>query len=118
MPTDMLLFSGGLKSVGVPSEKKWDPALQVRHYADLDELLGRDWHFRGININGDYGYVVLQTVDYYFRKSQAFIEYIPSKQQRNVFDCIETATGYSLVFSFVCDFGTSDTFGTDKAIFT
>lgn len=118
MPFDMLLFNGGLKCVGIPSEERHGVQhYKIKNYEDLNELLGRDWHFRGININGDYGYAVLKTVDFYLLKSRKFVEYVPSKHH-NVFDCIKTDTGHSLVFSLVCDYGTSETFGTDETIFS
>ena len=44
----------------------WNTALyKLKNYADLNHLLGRDWHFRGLNANGDYGYAVLDTIDFY-----------------------------------------------------
>ena len=42
-----------------------------------DDLLGRNWHFRGLNANGYYGYAVLDTIDFCIRKCRALTEYIP-----------------------------------------
>ena len=80
-------------------------------------MLGSSWHFRGLNVNGDYGYAVLETVDFCIHKSRSLVEYIPSKVNNNAFARVVNSTGYSLVFSFVCNYGTSDTFGKDKMIF-
>ena len=81
--------------------------------------MGRDWHFRGINANGDYGYIVLDTVDFYLVKSRSFVGYIPSVRKDNTFDSVRlrTDTRYSLVFTFICDYGTASTFGKDKKFF-
>jgi len=120
MSFDVLQFNGGLKCAGIPSEKKSGIRhYKLRNYADLNDLLGRDWHFRGINANGDYGYVLLDTVDFYLVKSRSFVEYIPSVMKDDTFKSVrlKTDTGYSLVFTFVCDYGTDSTFGKDKKNF-
>ena len=118
MPFDVLLFSGGLKCNGIPSEKKSGVQhYKLKNYADLDVLLGGNWHYRGLNANGDYGYAVLETIDFYIHKSKSFVEFIPSKGNSNTFASVTTSTGYSLVFSFICNYGTADTFGKDEKIF-
>ena len=79
----MLQFNGGLKCAGIPSEKKSGiQHYKLRSYADLNNLLGRDWHFGGINANGDYGYIVFNTR---FLSSEVKIicEYIPSVRKDN-----------------------------------
>lgn len=118
IPFDILLFNGGLKQKGIPSEKKCGiQHYKIRNYTDLDDVLGSSWHFRGLNVNGDYGYAVLETVDFYIHKSRSLVEFIPSKVNNNTFASVTNSTGYSLVFSFVCNYGTADTFGKDKKIF-
>ena len=117
MPFDIFLFNGGLKCYGVPSEKKCGiQHYKVNNYSDLDDLLGSNWHFRGLNVNGDYGYAVLETINFYIHKSKSLVEFMPSKVN-NTFASLNTSTGYSLVFCFVCNYGTADTFGKDKKIF-
>jgi len=65
MPFDFLLFNGGIKEAGIASKKIGGVQhYKIRHYRDLDVLLGKNWHVRGINSNGDYGFVVCDTVDF------------------------------------------------------
>ena len=65
MPFDPLLFNGGLKCAGMPYQvKSGIQHYTVKAYADLNHLLGNGWHFRGLNANGDYSYIVLNTIDY------------------------------------------------------
>ena len=76
MPFDKIQFEGGLKSCGIASRNVHGiQRYKVRHYRDLNHLLGSKWHFRGLNCNGDYGYVVLQTVEFYVYKRRPITEY-------------------------------------------
>ena len=117
MPFDLILFNGGLKAAAVPSRQTGGiQYYKITNYQDLNHLLGANWHFRGININGDYGYVVKETVEFYIRRSKPLNEYI--------YSCSDGApiqssinTGYSLAFCFICGYGNKDTFGKDKSIF-
>ena len=71
-----------------------------------------------MNANGDYGYAVLDTIDFYIRKCRALMEYMPSQLKGG--DSVvlaKTDAGHSLVFSFVCNYGTRATFGKDNRIF-
>ena len=46
MPFDVIQFNGGLKLCGVPSKKvRGIQQYHIRHYRDLNSLLGRNWHF-------------------------------------------------------------------------
>jgi len=66
MPFDILLYNGWLKATGVYSSiRAGIQHYKLENYADLNYLLGRNWHFRGLNANGDYGYTVLETIDFY-----------------------------------------------------
>ncbi len=70
---------------------------RIHEYRDLNPL-GKDWHWRGFNCNGDYCYVVLNTVEYYLYRRQPLKEYVPAEagpllQLREL--------GYTLVFQFV-----------------
>ena len=63
MPFDALTFNGGLKSVKVQSKRIGGiQHYNIKAYKDLNVFLGCNWHVRGININGDYGYVIKDTV--------------------------------------------------------
>jgi len=79
MPFDLVLFDGGLKLAAVPSKKTGGiQYYKVTNYWDLNHLLGANWHFRCININGDYGYVIKDTLEFCIRKSRPLAEYICS----------------------------------------
>ena len=69
MGFDYLLFKGGLEAAGVAKEStRGIQRYGLERYSDLDHLLGDNWHFRGINDRGDYGYVILDSVEYYLSK--------------------------------------------------
>ena len=115
---DIIQFNGGLKAVGVPS--KIIGGIQyyrISHYHDLNPLLGRNWHFRGLNTNGDYGYVVMATVEFYVHKNKQLLEYYPDISDDGSLSQSTFDTGYSLTFCFVCAYGTMTTFGKDKGVF-
>ena len=111
MPFDVIMFNGGLKSSGIPS--KIVGGYQHYKIMHLNHLLGQNWHVRGINSGGDYGYVVLDTVNLYLRRNRSLVEYICSQ---NGPEAHSIDTGYSLIFSFVFNYGSSDTFGKDDTI--
>ena len=116
MPFDILLFNGGLKVAGIPSKVVGGvQQYKIKNYRDLNHLLGDNWHFRAINANADYGYVELETVVFYIRRSRPIVEYMFNKD--NIVTAKPLDTGYSLTFSFVYNYGTLATFGKDKTIF-
>ena len=115
MSFDILLFNGGLKPSGVPSRQvAGNQYYKIQHYRDLNPLLGSCWHYRGLNNNGDYCYVVLETVEYYLRKGPSLVEYYPGS---GTISSSKVDTGHVVCFSFVCNYGNATTFGTDKNIF-
>ena len=59
----------------------------VKAYTNLNHLLGNGWHFRGLNANGDYSYIVLNTIDYTLQKSRSFVEYLPSRVGNHKLQC-------------------------------
>ena len=118
MPFDTLIYNGGLKAAGVLSGiSAGIQHYKLKSYADLNHLLGRNWHFRGLNAQGDYGYAVLDTIDFYIRKCRALTEYMPPQLKGGDIELTKTEAGHSLVFSFVCNYGTADTFGNNIKIF-
>ena len=125
MSFDILLFNGSLLPIAVPARKVGGiQRYKIRNFSDLNSLVGRNWHFRGLNSNGDYGYVILKSIEFYIRKSRTILEYIPC-QQTGSGDCmsdsqtesISTYTGYTLTFTFTVGYGTPATFGKDKTVF-
>ena len=124
MSFDILLFNGGLLPTATPSRKvSGVQRYKIRKFSDLNSLLGNNWHFRGLNSNGDYGYVMLETVEFYIRKSWSLSEYIPGVAS-SVGDSIANGprhvsidTGYTLTFTFIVGYGTPAIFGKDKTVF-
>jgi hypothetical protein len=117
MGFDLLQFNGGLKTVGIPFKKvQGVQHYKIKHYRDMNPFLGSSWHFRGLNANGDYGYIEMETVDFCLRKSRTLIEYLPPCHDQTPHEC-STDTGFIISFSFVCNYGSITTFGKDKKIF-
>ena len=117
MPFDLILFNGGFKRAAVSAKKIGGiQYYKITNYQDLDHLLGVNWHFRGLNINGDYGYVVKETFEFCIRRNRPLAEYICSYSDNSPIQS-STDTGYSLVLCFTCGYGNSETFGKDKTIF-
>ena len=121
MPFDKMQFDGGLKTAGILSKTvQGVQHYKISHYRDLNPWLGSRWHYRGLNDAGDYGYVVLETVDFCLRKSRSLVEYLPpscpdqpnEKPSKFVVD-----TGFCVSFCFVSNYGSHSTFGKDKSIF-
>ena len=74
MPFDVIQFN----VVGLPSKNVHGVQhYKINHYKDLDPVLGSYRHFRGLNVNGDYGYVLLDTVDFSLREARSLVEYMP-----------------------------------------
>ena len=116
MPFDILMFNGGLRASGIPTKViGGNQHYKINHYRDLNHLLGRNWHFRAINANGDYGYVVMETVSFYIRRNRPLTEYTLVDDSFVAKSILPT--GYSLTFSFVYNYGSKDTFGKDNTIF-
>ena len=117
MSFDIIQFNGGLMVAGVPSKVVHGiQRYKINHFHDLTSLLGSHWHFRGLNKNGDDGYVVLETVEYYLHKRRPLVEYLPPQPPAENITDISIERGYALAFSFVCGYGTKSTFGKDRKI--
>ena len=118
MGFDYLLFKDGLEVAGIV--KKNSRGIQwydMERYSDLDYLLGDNWHFQGINDRGDYGYVILDSVEYYLSQRRSITEYLPSTQSSDQTTAHTINTGHSLKFTFVQGYGNKSTFGKDSSIF-
>lgn len=116
MPIDVLLFNGGLKMAGKPTKKVGGVQYYgVDKYRDLNHLLGNNWHVRGLNSHGDYGYAIKNTVQFYIRKYRPLTEYIPSSC--GTISRCKLDMGYYLRFSFTQGYGNACTFGKNSDIF-
>ncbi len=123
IPFDMDIFSTGLQFYGKKKRSvRGVERFTISKYQDLDRVLGENWHFRGINVNGDFCYAILDTIEFYIYKRRALKEYIPlttssiSGTEVVVKEQLRKQ-GYMLVFSFVKNYGSSERFGFDKQIF-
>ena len=115
MPFDRIAFDGGLGLCGVKqSVIQGSQCYTISNYKDLNRLLGVNWHVRGINENGDFCYVILDTVIYYLYHRRPLIEYVATSvgSAREV----KRNCGYALVFSFVRGDGIPEKFGKDYHI--
>lgn len=111
MPFDKIEFDGGLGMCG----KKQVRNHTISRYQDLDRLLGRNWHYRGVNSEGDFAYAELKTVKYQLLHQKPLEEFVPDKSGR-VVKCYRSL-GDVLVFMFVKEHGSPERFGTDRDIF-
>ena len=100
----MMQFDEGLKAVGREVGKiRGTMHYSISRYADLDTILGKNWHLRGFNLAGDCCYPILETIRFYIRKRRPLVEYIPlskTPNERNTQRIIGDQ-GYMFVFSFV-----------------
>lgn len=119
MGFDYLLFMGGLQAAGVAVRSvQGNTRYKIQAYSDLDFLLGRNWHYRGINKHGDYAYVALDSIEFYLRKRPNIVEYMPPQLAFNTITATHTDAGYSLTFTFVRRCGNASTFGKNSDIFS
>ena len=117
MPFDRIKFDGGLRLCG--KEKRCVQGVQrfsITRFQDLNSLLGLNWHFRGINVNGDFCYVILNTVEYYLYHRRPLKEFMPSLTTEG-YRAVLRDMGDMLVFTFVRGDGTSNRFGNDPQVF-
>ena len=118
LPFDRIEFYGGLRVHGV--KKCCIRGIQrytITKFEDLNLPLGVNWHFRGINTNGDFCYVILSTVEFYLYHRRSLKEFVPSPTVNGEVKEITRRTGDMLVFSFVKGDGTPAQFGKDRTIF-
>ena len=118
MGFDHLLFVGDLQATGIAKTSvRGITRYKIQAYNDLDFLLGTNWHYRGIKKNGDYVYIVLDSVEYYLSKRPTVVEYMPPQSANNTITAVHTDAGYSLTFSFARRHGNVSTFGKNKDLF-
>ena len=120
MPFDVLLFNGGLKLAGKPSKKvSGVQYFTINHYKDLNKLLGKYWHVRGINSSGDYGFVIKDTLQFAIKRCRSVPDYVAHHHDDSEVCVVKSLidTGHCLTFNFTEGYGNSTTFGKDKNIF-
>lgn len=97
MPFDPLVFNGGLRLLGRPTDaqKPRKSVFTIQNYADLKPLLGDRWHIRGVNLRGDFCYVNRDSVRFYLRRKKPLKDYLGDGQ------CTLVQGSFVLVFKFV-----------------
>ena len=114
MPFDLIQFNGWVEgSWNSIKSCTWHPAIQ-NHFRDLTSLLGSHWHIWGFNENGDYGYVILETVEYHIHKHQPLVKYLPLQSPAE--NIADNSIKGLCVSIFACGYGTKSTFGKDRRI--
>jgi len=117
MAFDKETFLEGLGSVGyVHHRTKQLVRYRIAQFSDLDELLGKGWHFRGLNPAGDYCYVYPGTAEYYLRRRRPITHFLPT--DNGVPAKASIPQGYMLYFTFVRGDGTPFDFGKNNSIFS
>ena len=108
MDFDKLLFDGGIRRAGtLKNKQRGQEKYTIKNYSDLDEFLGSKWFIRDLNSNGDFRYVMLETVCFYLSPKSTLVDFYPVDQQ---FKKVIYYRGYNLVFSFVRADGVSSGF--------
>ena len=65
MPFNFVPYEGGLKARGCFAREYYrTERYKIHQYKDLNTLLSTNWHWCGLNVNGDFCYVIL-AVEYY-----------------------------------------------------
>ena len=107
---DKIVFDEGLKSMGYHKcRKRGIDHYTIQNYSDLDDIFGKNWHYRGLNELGDFCYIICETIEFYLYKKRPLVQYI---YQEGVATKLSVSRGYTLVFKFVRGDGTASQFGT------
>jgi len=113
---DKNLYCKGLGNAGyVTCVKQGVEHRSIDSYSDLDGILGKGWHYRGLNDCGDFCYAIENTIDFYLHKKKRLIQYIPADDGTP--SRVPIATGYILVFKFIRGDGIGSQFGKLSSVF-
>ena len=102
VPFDKNVFDEGLRAKAreVDCAVKGNKQYTISSYDDLDDLLGKNWHVRGLNPAGDCCYPILDTICFYICRRRPLIEYTPMPGEEGNRK-LEQKQGFVLVFLFV-----------------
>ena len=99
IPFDELVFKGGLGLAGKKQRLyRGITRYTITDYSDLDHLLGKNWHFRGLNDKGDFCYAICESVCYYLKQMRSIVDYAKCGDN---FKAINHIGGKCVVFMFV-----------------
>ena len=102
-PFDELIFKGGLGQAGIVDRHyRHCMYYKIRSYKDLNWLLGKNWHIRGINDKGDFCYVICHSVRFHLKQMKPIIDF---RKDGEDFKAVSYSSSKSLVFTFVCGDG-------------
>ena len=75
----------------------------IQDYEALADLLGEQWYLRIANTNGDFSYVILETVDFHLFQPKPLLDYSAVRDPNGSlkFQPAYIDQGHSLCFSFV-----------------
>ena len=74
---DEFIFAGGLQRLGTYLRTcRGHKVYGIKHYRDLEPLLGDKWHMHGLNKYLDFCYVDLQTVQFYLYHKAAMRTFV------------------------------------------
>ena len=65
---DRVTFEGALAKCGTRKGSGKRVRYTIQEYKALDSILGKGWHWRGLNQAGDFCYVILDSIEYYLLK--------------------------------------------------
>ena len=119
IPFNRVSFEGALAKCGTRKGSGRRVRYTIRDYKALDRILGKGWHWRGLNQAGDFCYVILDSIEYYLLKKRALQEYFPPSDGVGTgqITAKKRTLGYSLIFKFIRGDGTPEQFGSDRTIF-
>lgn len=96
LPYDRFLFDGGLATCGYRiKDVRGHAVYGIRHYSDLNGILGERWHICGLNKEGDFCYAKLETVLFHLHHRRPIVDFQLDRGQSTC------DGGCNLVFCFV-----------------
>ena len=103
MPFDKILFE---KSLAVRGSMQYEQLqagksklYAIPHLSHFNDIFGERWYIRGINVAGDFCYVIPGTAKFYLNQNRRKVDYQLQKDGKLEKTYVET--GFELVFSFV-----------------
>ena len=105
MSFDPIYFEGlARRGSALPSGSGRRQYHTVKVLTHLDDVLGRRWYVRGLNVVGDFSYVIPGSVKYHLKYCKPKTEY--QMQTSGVLSECSYGGGYQLMFQFVRGDGT------------
>ena len=108
VPCDTASFRA-LKELGIPQARAHarggadSQQFTITDYKSLDEVFGKNWHFRVTNKAGDFSYAMLQTICFHLSKGRPILEYEVEKKEDGTLEFTPAYIEQShiIVFKFI-----------------